>query len=411
MNTIISNAECLVPSNLLSRQDLLDYLDTLRDREVAVLLFEIEDLDKWFSLYSPYSVCRSMQNVLSAITNVLPRDTKMFQISDSTYSIIFTDFGINKIIEFAHIIRTLIVEIKNCDDSSNEPNFELCIGVSKGGAKIVVPKAFSALKSAQKILSRIYFLDISDEEFQRHQNDNIELNKIVKNAVQRGKIIPFYQPIYDNKLNKITKYECLSRLIDGDRILQPFHFLHIARQMGFMRSITYSVINNSFKIFKDNDFDFSINITEEDIRDIYMIEYISNRCEKYNINPSRVIIELLEDIEFGDDNLVVNNVMVLKNMGFKIAIDDFGYANSNFGRLIKMQIDYVKIDGRFVKNIDKDSISYKVVKSIASFAENIGVQCIAEYVHSQEVQSLITSFGIEFSQGYHIGQAVSILHN
>ena len=178
-----------------------------------------------------------------------------------------------------------------------------------------------------------------------------------------------------------------------------------------MRSITYSVINNSFKIFKDNDFEFSINITEEDIRDSNVLDYLSNRCKKYHIDPSRIIIELLEDIEFGDDNLVVNNINILKNMGFKIAIDDFGYANSNFGRLIKMQIDYVKIDGRFVKNIDTDPISYKIVKSISMFAKSVDVKCIAEYVHSEAIHSLVLSFGIEFSQGYYIGKAVSSLNN
>ena len=228
-----------------------------------------------------------------------------------------------------------------------------------------------------------------------------------KNAVQQGKIVPFYQPIYDNKLKKITKFECLARLLDNNRVLYPFDFLEQVRLMGFMRSITFSIINNSFQAFAKNELEFSINITEEDIRDTQMIDYLRNRCEKYGINPNRIIIEILEDIEFDDDDLIVNNILILKDMGFKIAIDDFGYANSNFGRLIKMQIDYIKIDGRFIKNMDLNAMSHKIVRSIADFAKNIGVQCIAEHVHSKAVQNLVENLGVEFSQGYFIGEATS----
>ena len=105
--------------------------------------------------------------------------------------------------------------------------------------------------------------------------------------------------------------------------------------------------------------------------------------------------------------MIVNNILILKDMGFKIAIDDFGYANSNFGRLIKMQIDYIKIDGRFIKSVDSSAISHKIVRSITDFANNIGVKCIAEHVHSEPVQNIVLELGIEFSQGYFIGEATS----
>ncbi|RAX54869.1 hypothetical protein CCY99_01610 [Helicobacter sp. 16-1353] len=396
---------------LFDRQALLHYLNnTSKDIEIIALLFELEDLDRWFSIYAPNIACKTGEEILAVINGILPPNARFFQISRDTYSIMFEDIKIDKVIEFAHILRTFIVERKFYNNLSG---FDItpCIGITKGNVDFVIPKAFSALKYAKKFLSKVYFLDIDDKTFEQQQKEEIRLNILVKNAIYDGRIVPFYQPIYNNKLNKITKYECLSRLIDDDKVLYPYDFFNIARQMGFMRSITYSVINNSFKVFKNNDYEFSINITEEDIRDTQMIDYLSNRCMKYSINPSRIIIELLEDIEFGDDDLVVNNILILKNMGFKIAIDDFGYANSNFGRLIKMQIDYIKIDGRFVKNIDTDPISYKIVKSIATLAKTIDVKCIAEFVHSKSIQKLVRKLGIEYSQGYHIGQASSNLLN
>ena len=394
---------------LFDRQALLHYLSELpRDKEVMILLFELEDLDEWFSIYSPNVVCKTGEEILTIINEILPLEAKFFQISDDKYCILFANTDARRGIEFAHILKTLIIERKSCTNLS-EVDVMISSGLVIGSVDIVIPKAFSAIKQAKKLFSKIYFLDVSDEVFKEQQGKEIAYNALIKDAVQQGKIIPFYQPIYDNKLQKITKFECLARLLDSqnNRVLYPFDFLEQVRRMGFMRSITYSIINNSFQTFSSNDLEFSINITEEDIRDTQMIDYIRNRCQKYKINPSRIIIEILEDIEFDDDDLIVNNILILKDMGFKIAVDDFGYANSNFGRLIKMQIDYIKIDGRFIKNMDSNPISYKIVRSVTEFAKNIGVQCIAEHVHSKTTQNLAKKLGIEFSQGYFIGEAVS----
>ncbi len=392
---------------LFDRQALLHYLSDLpRDREVMLLLFELEDLDEWFSVYSPNVVSKAGEEILGIVNEIIPLESKFFQISDDKYCILFPNIDTRKGIEFAHILKTLIIERKTCTNLS-EVDVMISSGLVVGKVDIIIPKAFSAIKHAKKLVSKIYFLDIDDEIFKEQQKKEIAYNALIKDAVQQGKIVPFYQPIYDNKLKKITKFECLARLLDNNRVLYPFDFLEQVRLMGFMRSITFSIINNSFQAFAKNKLEFSINITEEDIRDTQVIDYLRNRCEKYGINPNRIIIEILEDIEFDDDDLIVNNILILKDMGFKIAIDDFGYANSNFGRLIKMQIDYIKIDGRFIKNMDSNAMSHKIVRSIADFAKNIGVQCIAEHVHSKAVQNLVENLGIEFSQGYFIGEATS----
>lgn len=394
---------------LFDRQALLDHLkDISNDKEVMVLLLELEDLDEWFSIYFSDAVCRTRDAILSCIKEILPLKTKLFQVSYDKYCFLFDSVNAKRGLEFANMLKTLILERKSCTNL-NEVEVSIYSGIAIGGTDIVIQKAFSALKSSKKVISKIYFLDVSDDAFRNTQRREMEWDARIKTAIQDGRVVPFYQPIYDNKLKKITKFECLARLIDDGMILYPFDFFEQARRMGFIRSITCSIINNSFKVFSDNDFEFSINITEEDIRDTQMIDYLKNRCKKFNIKPNRVIIELLEDIEFGDDDLIINNILVLKNMGFQIAVDDFGYANSNFGRLIKMHIDYIKIDGRFIKNMDSNDISYKITRSITSFAKSMNVLCIAEYVHSKTVQNIVQKLGIECSQGYYIGEAASTL--
>lgn len=388
------------------RNNVLNYLSSIdKDVKLSALILELVDLGKWLSNYD-VSLSKVIKNKISnTLNDIFSRKINFFQLFDDTFLILFQDVRIDKVIEFSHSLRMTFID----KDDKVDFDTSLFIGIAEGNINNIIPKAFTALKYSRKILSKFYFLHISDIDFDQNIQDDSNLKHIIRKSIFNGQIVPFYQPIYDNKEGKITKYECLARIIDNNDVIYPNAFFKIAREMGCMRRITFSVIYHSFILFKDNNYDFSINITEEDLRDNQVIIYLENNCTKFNINPSRIIIELLEDIEFGDDNVIINNILHLKNKGFKIAIDDFGYANSNFGRLIKMSVDYIKIDGMFIKNIISDPMSYKIVEAITNFAKSINIKCIAEYVHNEEVQNIITRFGIDYSQGHYIGEASSKL--
>lgn len=385
-----------------SFDDLLAYLKS-KDSAMSALIFEITGLDNLLSLYKPNNISRKKNAILHTISQSLPKEAVIFQISTNIFFILYNDT--KEILDIANHIKTIISK----PESSYDSDISFCIGVAYGKANTIIAKSFYALKNAKKHLSKIYFLDIKDSHFKRIQKEEKTINAIVKDSIQNAKVQTFYQPIFDNTLRKITKFECLSRLVDDDTMLYPIDFFDIARQKDMIGDIAYLVIDNSFKVFQHNQYDFSINITEENIHDAKMIDYLNNQCKKYHINPSRIILEILEDVEICDNDLLLRHIFMLKDMGFKIAIDDFGYANSNFGRLIKMQIDYIKIDGHFIKNITTDSMSYKIVKSIVNFAKTINVKCVAEYVHSKAIQDMIETLGIEYSQGYYIGEATSKL--
>jgi len=87
-------------------------------------------------------------------------------------------------------------------------------------------------------------------------------------------------------------------------------------------------------------------------------------------------------------------------MNCKIAIDDFGTDYSNFARILEIQADYIKIDGSFIKDLDKNENSFRITKSITDFAHNVGAKVIAEFVHNEEVQKMVVQLGIDYSQGY-----------
>lgn len=281
-------------------------------------------------------------------------------------------------------------------DSHNIP-LEFTAGIAKG--ENLLKKAYIALKEAKKEGKKevIYSKDLNIEKFHKKVQ---EFMPIIKEALKDDLLVPFFQGIRDNKTEKIKKYECLARIKYNNKIISPFYFIDIAEKGGLIHQITKIIIDKSFNKFKDTDFEFSINLTEVDLGSDDIIEFLVNKAKEYKIPKNQIIIEILEGVGKIENSIVLDRLIILKKLGFKIAIDDFGTMNSNFERVALLNVDFIKIDGKFIKNIDKDKKSYAIAKSITDFAKSIDAKVIAEFVHSKEVQKVIKELGIDYSQGY-----------
>ena len=171
-----------------------------------------------------------------------------------------------------------------------------------------------------------------------------------------------------------------------------------------MCDITRIVIDKCFKYFKDNDYNFCINITKEDFMKEYLLEYISYKCDYYQMDPARIYIEILESISTETASACLSQIKALKELGCNISIDDFGMDNSNFSRLMQIEADVLKIDGHFIQHLLDDKNAKIIVENIVDFSKKIGAQTVAEYVDSKELYELAKEMGIDYSQGFYIGK-------
>jgi len=248
----------------------------------------------------------------------------------------------------------------------------------------------------------IYNKEIDDS---KKRASFIAMNSIIYDAFENDLIVPYFQGIYDNYQDKITKYEALVRIVKKDgQVISPFEILEVARLSGLLPKLTQIMIHKSFKVMSENDFDFSINITEEDLDSQYLLEYLPKKAEEFNIEPYRVNLEILEGISARGKQDNVTQLKELKHLGFKISIDDFGAEYSNFERVLELDVDIIKIDARYIKNIDKDKKSYEITKAIVNFAKNMQISIVAEFVHSKSVQDIVDELGIDYSQGFYFSE-------
>jgi len=197
----------------------------------------------------------------------------------------------------------------------------------------------------------------------------------------------------------------ISEIKDGqEKMVSPYFFLDAAIKTKQYNTLSNIIIEKSFETMNDNNKDFSINISYEDIFNDTLIKIIKTNLDIYPDIGKRLIIEILET-EFIDDISVMNTfIEEFKQYGVRIAIDDFGTGHSNFSNILDLNPDYIKIDGSFIKNIDTDKKSYSLVKGIIESAKELEIKTIAEFVHSKEVFEVTFDLGIDEFQGYYFSE-------
>jgi len=265
-----------------------------------------------------------------------------------------------------------------------------------------------ALRQAQDTRKSVIYYEDQENLIAQYEN-NMLWTKRIKAALADDRITLFVQPLVDVTTMQIVKYECLVRLIDEDgKYVSPFFFLDVAKKTKLYHLITRKVISLSFEVFsRVPDKEFAINLSAEDILHKETVEFLEKKIIDYQIG-SRVVLEIVESEGIDSFKEVTEFINKMKALGCKIAIDDFGTGYSNFSYLMQLKVDYIKVDGSLIKDIDHNTSSQVICKTILGFSRELEMYAVAEFVHSQEVLDYVKNMGFDYLQGYHLGEPVPI---
>lgn len=256
-----------------------------------------------------------------------------------------------------------------------------------------------ALSKSEKIRDITVYNDSIERELKEKAIEKELWKNSVKEALRTWDIIPFFQWIRDNNTWKIKKYESLVRMRKWDIIIWPWSFLNHIQWTRLMKELTKAMIIATIKEMTKNNLSFSVNLTESDLLNDEIINLIETILNENNINPSRLTIEVLEEVWINND-LFIKSIKRLKNLWLKIAIDDFWSWFSWFDRVYKAEPDYLKIDWSLIEWISNDSKKLKMLKSIVSFAHSMWAKVIAERIEDKETQKILEKINVDFSQWY-----------
>lgn len=282
------------------------------------------------------------------------------------------------------------------------------LGVVSDGSRgeEMVTRGYMALHQSRDCHEPIiYDPDLVTSEFFRK---NLEMASLVRIALDHGLFVPFYQPIYENfpTNDASCKVECLTRMIhpsDRVSIVAAGKFLDAAKKGGHMRELTSIMIDRVFAALKNTIVQFSINLSEEDVTNPDFCRYVKAKFDEYGIDPKRVTFEILENIDTLKADQAIVTARVLKSYGCKIAIDDFGTENANLTRMIDFAADYIKIDIRYVRDIDTNAKNESLLRHIIGYAHENGIKVVAEGVETEGEQRALLRLGVDFSQGFLFG--------
>lgn len=223
-------------------------------------------------------------------------------------------------------------------------------------------------------------------------------------------IIPYFQPIYDKDEN-ILKYEVLMRMRKEEngvmKYISPFFFLDISVKTKQYDKLSYTLIQKALKVANENkDKCFSINLgyrdmSNEEVKDLIRT-YVRESIRK-NI-PCNLIFEIVESEDIQDYSTVKNFFNEFSCTDLKIAIDDFGSGYSNFSHILEIMPEYIKIDGSLIKDINTNQNMFTLTKAIVSFAKQLNIKTIAEFVHCKEIFDMLKDEGVDEFQGFYLGE-------
>ena len=257
--------------------------------------------------------------------------------------------------------------------------------------------------------NRFEFYSMSEREAQRLVADVGWVSKL-RDAIDNDLFILRYQPIMQIATGKITHHEVLLRMQGEDgKTISPDAFLPAAVRFGLMAEIDSWLVDHAIEALAEHrkerpDLKFSINLSANAFDTQDLTEYMRATLDKHGVPANAVLIEITESLAVRHLSHVERQVTALREMGCELALDDFGTGYSSFSYLQRLPMDYIKIDGCFIRNLVDNRVDQKMVRLIGEIGREAGMKTIAEYVQDGPALWLLGELGIDFAQGYYVGR-------
>src|SRR5450631_2373036 len=281
----------------------------------------------------------------------------------------------------------------------------------------IISAADSACQSAKEQgRNRVHSFADNDIELMRRRRE-MQWAARINAALEEGRFELFRMPIQPlQKVEVGAHYELLLRMRDENgRMVSPNDFIAAAERYGITPAIDRWVIENAFRWLVSEADErekltmCAINLSGQSFGDDKFLPFVIDQFHKSGLDASKICFEITETAAVASFSQANRFIQALKELGCKFALDDFGTGLSSFGYLKHFPVDFLKIDGSFVKEILHDPIDREMVRSINEIGHLTGKQTIAEFAENAEIIQMLRNIGVDFAQGYGVAQPQRIL--
>jgi diguanylate cyclase (GGDEF)-like protein/PAS domain S-box-containing protein len=235
-------------------------------------------------------------------------------------------------------------------------------------------------------------------------------------ALEGDRLVLHAQPIVNLATREAEQYELLLRIQNDDGSLAlPASFLGVAERFGLIRDIDRAVVQRAIRLLPSLDerapgARLSVNLSGRAFADEQLVPLIRRELASSGVDPSRLVLEITETAAIRDLSEAQKFVRSLKSLGCQFALDDFGVGFASFSHLKHLAVDYVKIDGSFIRHLTRDDVDQHVVRALVEVAKGLGCATVAEFVTDEETVRLLQTLGVDYGQGFYLGEPAPLGH-
>lgn len=342
----------------------------------------------------------------------IPIDT-IARLGGDTFGILVTNATVSEGVALAEYLLSAIAEIRLVGEERPvrlNASIGLVLVSSDSVATSVVKAADSACETAKRSGGgRLHIHQSGDYNSQRRQAD-IELYSQILTGLEKNSFFLMHQVIsaLDDTPEPGSHFELLIRLRDPDsgQVLSPGEFIPAAERLRLSPRLDQWVVDNAFSTLSANPayatkpYLCAINLSAISINQSDFADYILQKLDEYNVPPGQICFEITETAVIEHMATASNFINKVRQAGCLFALDDFGSGLSSYGYLRTLPVDFVKIDGSFVRNMHENAVDYAIVKSIHELATLMGKRTIAEFVENEQIVEQLQQLGVNFGQGY-----------
>jgi len=355
------------------------------------------DLGYYYKNYGYVFLKKVLNLFLDTLSSIIPDDLEMYVLGQSDFFIT----GNTSMQNLENISKNIINSFKfnsfSIDKIDIKFKFKIAASYDEHSLSLI-SKTLNNINNMKEYNQ--LNVNYKDSMFIEQQNNFLLARKINQSFIDMN-LITYYQPIIENVNYEIEMYECLIRHKDSE--LSPGEFIPVLQKARLTSLIAYTIIEQAFKKLNGTKHKISINICQEDLENQKLIAFIKEQQKKNGIASNRIVFEVVESFSSANNDFIISQLKTLKENGYLIALDDFGMNDSNFSVLFELEIDYIKIDGKFISKL-KEKKYYKIVKALVAMAHALDVKVVAEFVDNEEIQNIVRKLEIDYSQGYFIGK-------
>ncbi|BBE73158.1 phytochrome-like protein cph2 [Pleomorphomonas sp. SM30] len=267
-------------------------------------------------------------------------------------------------------------------------------------------RAEEALAEARDDVERGFAVYHPSPERDRARRRNIQAAEDIVHGLAENRFVLAYQPVVAANGREILSYEALARLVRPDGfVLSAGPLIATAERLGLIRRLDLRILELALADLAANPgLRLSVNASVETVTDPQWLARLVEAISATRSIAGRLTIEITETAAMRNVEEMTRIAAVLRDIGCRIAIDDFGSGHTSFKALRRMEVDWVKIDGSYVADITENEDSVVFVRTLATLAGHFGIRTVAEWVQDEKAAVLLADLGVEALQGRHVGE-------